>query len=326
MRSKDKIVDIREKSIDTDVLSVLLKDRTTGKNILWCTNDYENIGDGYGFSDTLEVKLIRGKNDGVIKPRVEKDKVAQELRSKEKAEVFTPSWVCNVQNNLVDDAWFGSRAKRFNTEKDDSWVTNYYPISFSRVKDKSWQDYVRATRMEVCCGEAPYLTSRYDTVSGKYITVKSRIGLFDRKLRVISENADNMEEWIKWAKIAVQNIYGFDWQGDNIILARENVLYAVIESFYDLYKTKLDKEILLELAEIISWNIWQMDGIKYVVPNSCKPIQEEQIDLFGDSKLIECPGCKNENQKIHTGDYCIIKDWETNEKIKFIDLMKGVGE
>ena len=53
MRSKDKIVDIRENSIDTDVLSVLLKDRTTGKNILWCTNDYENIGDGYGFSDTL---------------------------------------------------------------------------------------------------------------------------------------------------------------------------------------------------------------------------------------------------------------------------------
>lgn len=28
---------------------------------------------------------------------------------RDKAEVFTPSWVCNAQNNLVDNQWFGKK-------------------------------------------------------------------------------------------------------------------------------------------------------------------------------------------------------------------------
>ena len=28
-------------------------------------------------------------------------------------------------------------------------------------------------------------------------------------------------------------------------------------------------ELLRMVANIIAWNIWQMDGMKYVVPNSC---------------------------------------------------------
>lgn len=225
MLTKDKIVDIRENSIDAEVLAILLNDHSTGSNILWCTDDYKSLGEGYGFHDTIEVGRISGKNDGVIKPRIEKCKAAQELRSREKAEVFTPSWVCNVQNNLVDDAWFGISRRRFNTEKQEGWKTNYYPISFAETKGKTWKDYVRATRMEVSCGEAPYLTTRYDTVTGKYIPVRCRVGLLDRKLRVIHENVTNSNEWIEWALIGVQNIYGYDWQGDNVLLARENILY-----------------------------------------------------------------------------------------------------
>ena len=48
--------------------------------------------------------------------------------------------------------------------------------------------------MEVSCGEAPYITSRYDTVSGDYIEVPDRIGLLDRKLRVISEVYSKLKE------------------------------------------------------------------------------------------------------------------------------------
>jgi hypothetical protein len=48
-------------------------------------------------------------------PRVHKDKLLQLSRSKEMAEVFTPSWICNAQNNLVDNSWFG-RDNVFNTE------------------------------------------------------------------------------------------------------------------------------------------------------------------------------------------------------------------
>ena len=31
------------------------------------------------------------------------------------AEVFTPSWICNAQNNLIDNAWF-ERKDVFNKE------------------------------------------------------------------------------------------------------------------------------------------------------------------------------------------------------------------
>jgi hypothetical protein len=31
------------------------------------------------------------------------------------AEVFTPSWICNAQNNLIDNTWFG-RDNVFNKE------------------------------------------------------------------------------------------------------------------------------------------------------------------------------------------------------------------
>ena len=178
--------------------------------------------------------------------------------------------------------------------------------------------------MEVSCGEAPYLTTRYDTVTGKYIPVRCRVGLLDRKLRVILENVSNCDEWIEWALIAVQNIYGYDWQGDNVLLARENILYSVIESFHDAFDMMLDKETIKQFAEIISWNIWQMDGIKFVVPGSCRPIPEEQMTLFDlTPRMRDCPGCKTGNPLTHTGEYCKIMDWDIKQPVRFIDIMKG---
>ena len=41
-------------------------------------------------------------------------------------------------------------------------------------------------RMEITCGEAPYLVSRYDTTTGEPIPIGRRIGLLDRKLCVIN--------------------------------------------------------------------------------------------------------------------------------------------
>ena len=89
----------------------------------------------------------------------------------------------NNQNNLVDSAWFG-RENVFNTEAGQTWVTTKEKIVFPQ--GKTWQDYVRANRMEISCGEAPYLASRYDTVTGKWIEVKDRIGILDRKIRIIN--------------------------------------------------------------------------------------------------------------------------------------------
>ena len=184
---------------------------------------------------------------------------------------------------------------------------------------------MRATRMEMTCGEAPYLVSRYDATTGEPIPIKQRIGLLDRKLRVINENIDVSGEWLDWAQIAYKNTYGFEWQGDNLLLAREALLWTFIE----YYQAKFNKAPMLRsinyIAYIVSWNLWQMDGLKGVVPDSCRDgIIEYEETFFGQMpKSVNCPGCQQEDINKHNGTYCLIRDWANNKrKIRFIDLIK----
>jgi len=317
---------VYEKLITKDILAVLLKDRTTGGNIIWATEDYVLCGIGYSADSQILVDWLVGNDrKNIIKPRVQKTREDQAQRSKDKAEVFTPAWVCNKQNNLVDRAWFGARGGCFNVEKGTYWETDYKKIFFPDKPGKTWIDYVKAKRMEITCGEAPYITSRYDMLTGKWIPVKNRIGLLDRKLRIVSENTETSAEWIRYAKEAVKSIYGFDWQGDNVFLARQNVLYAVIEAYYEKYKKVLNPNTVLILAEIISWNIWQMDGIKFVIPNTCHDTQG-QMNLLGEMKKDPCPGCANNNKWLHNGTYSIIMDWDKKSPIRFVDTLEGGKE
>lgn len=317
-------IDIKENNLyrlDSRLLDILLADRTTKKNLIWATDNYSSRGPGYKASDNINVYAIIKRNGSIIKPRVEKSKKEQAERVKTKAEVFTPSWICNAQNNLIDNEWFGFEGA-FNTEVDKGWQTNYSKIVFP--DGKTWQDYVKENRLEITCGEAPYLCSRYDTVSGEIIPIKDRIGLLDRKLRVISENVDSEPEWVEWTKNAYKSIYGYDWQGDNVLLARENLLRTFIDYYIDKFELFPIVEYLLEIAEIISWNIWQMDGLKYVVPNSCKAIDEIIYTLFGEEHTkVECFGCKTNDPHKHNGVYCKIMDWEKNKPIKFVSLIRG---
>jgi len=261
----------------------------------------------------------------IIKPRVEKSKEEQQKRIRGKAEVFTPSWICNKQNNLVDNAWFG-RDNVFNIETENGWETIYDKVEFPDSLGKTWQDYVKAKRLEITCGEAPYLTSRYDAITGSIIPVKDRIGLLDRKLRIVSENVNDEQEWYKWAKIAVQNSYGYDWQGDNVLLARENLLYAFAEAYEDKFEVPAIPEYLIDIAKVLSWNIWQMDGIKYVVPNTCHDIVESKLTIFGEELTTsKCPGCTKGDHGQHNGIYARTYDWVDNHSIEFYSIVKGIS-
>ncbi|WP_337398873.1 restriction endonuclease subunit M [Congzhengia sp.] len=317
-------IDVKENHIyklNKDLLATLLMDRTSGKNIIWATDNYSDRGYGYRNTDYITVESITGFHGNVIKPRSEKSKKEQSDRIRKKAEVFTPSWICNKQNNLVDNAWFGTDFV-FNEEIDRTWKATTEPIIFPTQTGKSWQDYINDVRLEITCGEAPYLVSRYDTVSGEMIDLSQRIGLLDRKLRVVSENVDSKDQWIKWAKKSYQNIYGFDWQGDNVLLARENLLFT----FIDYYKAKFDADpeikVLNDIAKILSWNIWQMDGLKFVIPDSCREVEENQLTLFEIDDKKPCPGCSKNDPYSHTGEYCIIKDWKKNKKVPFISILR----
>ena len=319
-------IDIKENKlfeVDPIILNLLLKDNTTGKNIIWATNNYEKNGLSYKFNSNIFDYLITGNNGEVIRPRVKKTKEEQNDRIRNKAEVFTPSWICNLQNNLIDDNWFGYE-NVFNTVADEKWITNYNKVLFNN--GRTWQEYVEELRLEVSCGEAPYIVSRYDTVTGDIINVVDRIGFLDRKMRIINENIDDKEEWIKWCEIAFKSVYAFEWQGDNLLLARENLLYT----FIDYYEYKFNEipniELQKNMAYIISWNIWQMDGIKYVIPNSCKNNIPNfvQMNLFGEEEItkVECYGCKKENYRKHNGIYSKIMNWKTNRTKLFYKIVE----
>jgi hypothetical protein len=319
-------VDISENDIweyDEDVLRQLLIDHTASAfarkeandpsirvNIFWATGDYEQRGEGYAYKDQIVPEKIVGANGRVIMPRVLKDKELQVARSKDKAEVFTPSWVCNAQNNLVDEAWFGRKdvfnREVLNEDGTHTWIPTEGKIEFP--EGKSWKSYVSDNRMEITCGEAPYLVSRYDTTTGEPIPLASRIGLLDRKLRIVSENCDSSKEWLEMARRAYQHTYGYEWQGDNLLLAREALLCTFIEYYMAKFNGKTPiKKSIEGIARIISWNLWQMDGLKMVIPDSCDEVYNES--LFGEKQKVECEACKKGETKGHIGRRCLIRDW-----------------
>lgn len=318
-------VDIKENYIyelDDKLLEILLKDHSSNKNIIWATDNYAFRGKGYYPHDHIALKSITGRNGLVIKPRVKKSKKEQNKRIKDKAEVFTPSWICNAQNNLVDEAWFG-RKNVFNVENQEQKTWQVVKDKIIFPEGRTWQDYVKENRLEISCGEAPYLVSRYDTVTGEWLETNNRIGLLDRKLRIINENVDNEKDWHDWAVVAFKSIYGFEWQGDSLLIARENLLFTFIDYYVDRFENYPIKEYLEEIAKILSWNIWQMDGLKFVIPDSCKPAPKLQMSFFNDDESEECPGCKKNNNSKHTGIYCKIMNWETKRSIKFTSLIGG---
>lgn len=316
--------DVMEQSLydaSPDLLKYLLKDYTyfskkanKYESIRWLTSSYEARGIGFKAANTISFNVITGENKDVIRPRIVKSQEEQKKRSSDSAEVFTPIWVCNLQNNLIDNAWFERKTSPFNKELDKSYEVNLKPIKFP--KGKTWQDYVLLQRLEITCGEAPYLVSRYDVVTGEMIPVEKRIGLLDRKLRVICENVAEKELWLEWVEKAIQSTYGFDIQGDNVLLARENVLYSFLEWYAYKFPVATPNVVndislkqLLRIAQTISWNIWQMDGINFTVPNKMQEVEVETGELFEPIRIEKAP------------IYSQIKDWTTGEIITFKDLM-----
>ena len=305
------------------VLEILLTDKTTGGNIIWATDSYHKPGKAhapYLPKKPILREQITGKYGMTIQPRAAKTKHEQKMRTKDKAEVFTPLGVVKKMN------------------MDINWASKNWPAT-----KENWQDYIAELRLEITCGEAPFIAGRYNPTSNtrKIIETYRRVGFLDNKLQVVSEHTHTKKDWLKYAEIALKSSYGYEWQGDNLLIARENVLLTM-DDFYAYFsknklklKTKntLSDEQLEHFAEIIAWNIFQMDGLKYVVPMSCKKSRLEsekseknQLSLLPSEKtkkqLIECEGCRLNNTTKHSGRYVKIMDWENNRTIKFVDLIK----
>lgn len=307
----DKLIDITAYPVK-DTLKLLLKDKTTGKNIIWATDAYMALG--YTDRSQLTIDALIGDTAIDLRPRIQKSMEAQMDRTRKKGEVFTPAWLCNRMNNHTDEVWF-ERKNIFNIEtSDNNWNVIEDKIEFP--KKKRWQRYVDSRRLEITCGEAPYLVSRYDTSTGEEILpLKRRIGMLDRKFRIVNENTETEEDWIKWAVRALQSCYGYEWQGDSLLIARINVLMTFCEYFTDRWSQNPDAKLLKTVANIIAWNLWQMDGLKDTVPMGMPQEEEHQITIF---EWQNPDAIKKE-----LAPYCKIYDWRRDNSKLYKELKEG---
>ena len=308
----DKYICISEYPVKP-VLRLLLSDKTTKQNIVFATSSYVHLGSRYGEACHIDEDLLKGMDAWEIQPRVLKDASAQADRTKKNAEVMTPAWIVNRMNNHCDEEWFGY-SDVFNREDGNAWVTNTDCIIFP--EGKTWQNYVDSMRLEITCGEAPYLVSRYDTTTGEPIPVKDRIGILDRKLRVVGENTSDKETWLKWAIRAFESTYGYEYQGDNLLIGRINLLVTFVDYMMDRWGEKPTDAELKKIANIIAWNLWQMDGLTGTVPFRYQEATYRQLSLF--DFMAGADEGEDEKEAIP----CRIFDWRTKESVEYNSLKR----
>lgn len=312
----EKLFDITGYPV-AQVLDVLLQDKTTKKNIIWATDTYEALGEGFTDKEQLNANALLHRTD-FIRPRIQKSLDAQVQRTRKKAEVFTPAWLCNQMINHCDTDWF-DRAGVFNIENEDkTWRATEEKIAFPN--HKKWQCYVDSRRLEITCGEAPYLVSRYDVSTGEGIVPPiQRIGLLDRKLRVVKENTDTYKDWLKWTIRAFEASYGYEYQGDNVLIARINLLLTFVDYYEERWNRQPDVMLLKRIANIIAWNIWQMDGLKDTVPLG-KPYEAyTQLNLF--DRVGFAVNDKEKSEAVP----CRIYNWRSKCSLRFMDIKEKLS-
>ena len=307
----EKLIDIGRGPVSS-FLDLLLADKSTKKNIIWATDTYESLGHGFTDKEQMDQTLLLQHAD-LIKPRIQKTQEAQAERTRKKAEVFTPAWLCNTMNNYCDEEWFG-RKNVFNIENDDcTWTVIEEPIEFP--KGKTWKQYVDSRRLEITCGEAPYLVSRYDVSTGELIfPLKKRIGQLDRKLRIVNENTCDYNEWVKWTIRAFEASYGYEYQGDNLLIARVNLLLTFIEYYTDRWGYEPDIKLIHLIANKIAWNIWQMDGRQDTVPLG-KPYERYQ-----QLTMLETTPDMSECEEKRKDVPCRVFNWRSKFSLEFQEI------
>ena len=281
-------VDVSEEGIANDsgtLLTILLKDRTTNKNIVWASPSYEGMGKPFCADQPIKKNLIIGPYDSIIQPRVEKDKRNQELRTRSKGEVFTPPWIIDKQVSIIID----------------------------EIGECSFDKFISLRWLELACGEAPYIVTRYDSITGEIISVNNRVGFLDRKLQRIAEQATTEYEFIKWSKIAYESSYGYELQGDSLLLARENLLLSFCEYYNHKFGKLPSMKVIKQIATIISYNIFQMNGLTKQTPYSDDSKDNIQLNLFDEVN----------NQEMQGDKFTLVKDWKNKVLVSMDSIYKG---
>ena len=268
------------------VFNILLIDRTKStkscsQNIIWANENYIKYdAEKYSPTSEIRIELITGEHNNIIQPRALKATDLQKKRTRAIAEVFTPIETLKEQIDEIDK----------NYQNDDL------------------ETYTKRTWIEITCGEGPYIVTRYNVVTGNFIYLDERVGFLDRKLKRINKECDIKDKWKELVNEAYKATYAFEWNGDSLLLARENLLYTYFDYYYDKWNSEPSLEDIEEIALIISYNIFQMDGLKCIIPLSdVEPQKNEHLNLFNKiEKIVK----KTPNKK---GQYVKIMNWKKNK-------------
>ncbi|WP_432480931.1 hypothetical protein [Moraxella sp. ZY200743] len=196
-----RIVNINENTLYQhcpEILEILLKGRSTSFynkrkcNIIWANNNYEYLSEHYQATCQITPNLITGDKKGLIVPRALKSKAQQKQRTKNKAEVFTPSWVVKLQNDALDA----------------NFINNDLTTYISRI----W--------LEITCREAPYIANRYEISTAKKIAINKRVGFWIENYKeltqkfIINKNGKNSSKKpINLAMVLSGMAILYCWQG-----------------------------------------------------------------------------------------------------------------
>lgn len=277
-----------------DILDILLVDHTTTdartrRNIIWANDNYTRYGPKeFAANAQIKPELVTGLFNQIIRPRALKAKEIQRERTKSRAEVFTPMWIVNIQNSAIDKEY----------------------------QDDDLETYTKRCWLEITAGEAPYMASRYDMETGITIPLKQRVGFVDRKMKRINDEISDKAEWQRLAEEAYKASFGFEWSGNSLLLARENLLYTYRDYYVDKWHEEPLYGLFKKIAEIVSYNLFQMDGLKYIIPLSDKKERNtnRQLSLFNFDGLED----ESENEWIiKPGKRVKIMNWSTNKMEPF---------
>ena len=289
---------------------------------------------GESSSTTVEITpALLVRNPPPILPRVTKSRDAQSERTKKRAEVFTPSSLCAKMNGFLEgEILAAENAKDAKGEGKSSRAERVDGrAACPHAAAADWHCYVDTRILEITCGEAPFIVSRYDAATGEMIPVEKRIGILDRKLRLVNENAADEKEWMKWAIRAYESVYGYELQGDSLAIARANLLITFAENMEVRWGRKATTRELTTIANRIVWNFWQMDGLtgKVGVMRKVEAQQlpgfeayapkspPEQLDFFAAPEMQRKPESFLQKKE------CRIFDWRKRVPVIYNEIGKG---
>lgn len=207
------------------------------------------VTDGEPLDETAEITPEWLMRHGVeqLRRRCDKSKTEQRARTKRRAEVFTPTSVVAYMVEQAESAKLG--------------------VTVEELDTVPWRDRIQLRSADMCCGEGAFMTTLYDPITGEDIPEPERVGVLDRKLRLVVENAP-MSMATRYLLTALRTSYACELVGDNVILARMNVLLAWREAYCRVMGTSPSVAEMTEACEVICGTVMQVDVLTGMIPAS----------------------------------------------------------